>query len=172
MARRSFPSRPMVAARKRTSQWLNLVINEVAVAANTKLLVVTLGAQALALRPFTIVRTHLRYTWLTDQVAAFENPLGALGMIVVSDTAAAVGVTAVPDTIANADGNWYLWEPLVYDMIFASGGFACPLVANAVDSKAMRKVGADEDVAVVVVNSNASHGARFSAVGRFLVKLH
>jgi len=27
-------------------------------------------------------------------------------------------------------------------------------------------------VAVVVVNSNASHGARFSAVGRFLVKLH
>jgi len=165
--------RPLVArGAKRSMVWIGLSVVQTAVAANTKILLLTLTAGALARRPFTVVRTHVKYSWMSDQVAAFETPTGAFGFIVVNDTASALGVTAVPDPVSDANGNWFVWEGLVYDMVFSAGGFALPQQSIDVDSKAMRKVGADEDVAVVIVNSSASHGARFAAEGRMLVKVH
>ena len=52
---------------------------------------------ALALRPFTILRTRMLIGLKSDQGAATEQQIVSYGKIVVSDDAAAVGLTAFPN---------------------------------------------------------------------------
>ncbi len=165
-----------ITARKRESQWIQLCPTTTAsnVAAATSVLIGSLSAGALALRPFTVVRTRFQAWWAGDQVAASEEPFAALGLIVVSDQASAAGVASIPSPISDADGDWFVYENLQSSVLFAtaSGFSGSEGKSSAVDSKAMRKVGPNEDIAVVVENGSSVFGGQIIVCGRMLVKLH
>jgi len=158
----------------RRSVWLGIDVDQVNVGANTVILLSSLNAAALALRPFTVVRTRIRILWESDQTAASEQPHGALGAIVVSDQAVAAGAASVPDPISNSDAPFFLYEPLIARFVFVTGaGFESNGGLQVLsDSKSMRKVGNNEDVPFMIVNSDGSHGATVAITGRMLVKLH
>ena len=164
---------PLVVSQKRASVWAFVDVDSIVVGANSKVLVASLNAAALALRPFTIVRTHLTVFWESDQVAAAERPLGAFGMIVVTDQARAAGAGSVPHPVNEADASWFAWQGLISSLAFASGtGFVEPSGSSySVDSKAMRKVGINEDMVLMAGNVSAAGGAILSIQGRFLLKM-
>jgi len=171
MARRFSNRRPIVSA-KRGNVWIGVDISATVVGAGTKVLLGIYNAAALALRPFTVVRTRLIVHWSTDQFSATEKPVGAMGMIVVSDQATGIGATAVPDPISQSDAPFFVWEGLVSEFTFATAiGFSVRGgEVTVVDSKAMRMVGNNEDVAIVGTNTS-SVGADIVVIGRQLVKL-
>ncbi len=133
-----------------------------------------LNAAADLLRPFTVVRTRVNMHVESDQVIASESAIGVLGFIVVTDQAVASGVAAIPSPLSQGDGAWFVYEPYFDAFLFGTGvGFLEPAgFSRMVDSKAMRKVGPNDDVAVIWQSQAASDGAFVSATGRMLVKLH
>ncbi len=161
---------------RRKTLWLDFAqvfTDRTNLAAATAVLASSLNAAALALRPFTVVRSYLECMVRSDQAAAVENQGGAIGMCVVSDQANTVGVTAVPTPSAEAGSDlWYLhrWfhanESSVATFAKDAGFFS-------VDSKAMRKVEEGSDLILVAeLNSTLGSGLILSCAGRILVKLH
>ena len=178
MARRSRGAR-FVRPAPRTKIWIGLGVGQTSIAGNTKALIGVLSAGALALRPFTILRSHLSIHVRSDQITAIETPFGAYGQMVVTDTAAALGVTAIPDPSAidgDADADWYLWSAFVTSFFIDINGTDGIGVMNngveyIIDSKAMRKVGPDDDD-VMMIKNNASVGFNIITHGRQLIQLH
>ena len=162
------------STKKRESAWGVIDVTNVGVDTNIVLLAGTLNAATLAQRPFTIVRTHILITCKSDQQIATEEGNAGFGMMVVNDTAAALGVTAIPGPVSDAGSPWFVWQPLQWNFLFASGVGVQPENGTqyVVDSKAMRKVGIDQDIAMVFDNVDGAHGMQVSAVGRFLIKTH
>jgi len=142
--------------------------------AGTAVLVASLNATALAMRPFTVVRTHLELLISSDQTAASERQIAAIGLAIVSDQASAIGITAVPTPVTDAGSDlWFAHQWMMNDFIFVSG---TGIETNAgrryvIDSKAMRKVNADEDL-IMVVENQLTGGSVIGSAGRFLLKLH
>ncbi len=173
MARRI--SRPILTRTKRGLVWAGLFPSTAptAVGTNGVILLGSLNAVALALRPFTIVRTRGFFHWNTDQLVAGEIPFGAAGLQVVTDSAAAIGITAVPTPVAETNADYFVYQGLVSEISFNSAiGFDAH--AGRVfefDSKAMRKVGTDDDVAITVENESSTSGAEITMGGRMLLKL-
>ena len=131
------------------------------------------------MRPFTILRTHLEVTVRTDQTGAIETFYGAYGSTVVTDTASSIGVTAVPDpsgVTGDPEADWFLWTPLSFAFFIDINGTDGVAVDGdimkhyIVDSKAMRKVGPDDDVVSVVSNDSAV-GCEMNTMGRRLIQL-
>ena len=108
MARRA-PSR-VVRSNPRTMIWFGARIARVGLSASASTLVGTFNAAALALRPFTIVRTRLLIGFASDQFSAAENPEGVLSMGIVKDTATAIGITAVPTPITEVDNDFFVYQ--------------------------------------------------------------
>jgi len=135
-------------------------------------LVFSLNAAALALRPFTIVRTHFEFFLKSDQLAATENYAGAVGLAVVSDQASAIGITAVPTPVTDMGSNlWFAYGLLFGSLGFLNGSGAQELGKSmSIDSKAMRKVEIGQDVVVVVELGISGSGVLFGIGGRMLVK--
>ena len=147
MARRI---RNFVRPAPRTMVWAGNVLGSNAISASSSVLVATLNAAALALRPFTIVWTRMDVHYSSDQESAAEAPFGALGCIVVKDSASNIGVTAVPTPLTETDSDWYVWQVMAAKIGFVTGvGFSEMGVRYTIDSKAMRKVGIDDDAVVV-----------------------
>ena len=94
----------------------------------------------------------------------------------VTDQAIVVGGTSLPAPQGNSDASWFVWEPWIASLTFGSAIGFQELVGHAsgfvIDSKAMRKVGNNEDMAIRVSNVDAADGALVQLVGRMLVKLH
>ncbi len=131
----------------------------------------SLNALALAFRPFTIVRTRGLILVESDQIAANEQPFGAFGMCVVTDQAVAIGVTAVPSPWTDqASDVWLMHQFWAAPWKFNTSGAASQAMFQF-DSKAMRKVEDGEDVITVFENGNTSHGVRYIAMLRFLIKM-
>ena len=126
-----------------------------------------------ALRPYTILRTRVTFSFRSDQVAASEVPTGAFGSIVVTDAAEAIGVTALPGPLTSHDQDWYLYQGMTSAFELITGaGFQEPRgVRYDVDSKAMRKVGPSDDV-VDMFEMRAVGGALLNYEGRQLIQLH
>ncbi len=143
-------------------------------AINTAVLTTSLTAAALALRPFTIVRTRGIVTLRSDQIAATEQQQAAYGLTVVSDQAVAVGVTAVPSPVADSQSDWFVYQPMIGAFSFATAiGFEqVGLERYEIDSKAMRKVEEGQDVISVVESGAATGGITVSEFNRILIKLH
>ena len=128
------------------------------------------------LRPFTILRTHLFCRYTSDQAAVTESPFGSYGMIVVTANAVSIGVTAMPDPSGisgEPDAGWFVWQAMSTEFVFSS---AVGIDANAgssyeIDSKAMRKVGPNDDVATIFSQENAV-GSQLKDNGRMLIQLH
>jgi len=106
----------------------------------------------------------------SDQAAAIELQVGAMGIAVVSDQAVAVGVTAVPTPITDMASN--LW--LLHQLIFADESNLTdrtrPQAAVSIDSKAMRKVEVGQDIVLALEVSAIGGGAQFTVGGRMLIK--
>ena len=169
MARRR--QRTFVRPAAKSKVWLGVNLDALTVAASSLNLLSSLNATALALRPFTVLRSHLTILYTTDQSSAAETPFGALGMIVASDKAVATGITAVPTPITQSDGDFFVWQGLQEKYEFITGvGFQNVGTHYSVDSKAMRKVQIDENVAIVQEQTSAV-GAIIIIHGRFLVQL-
>jgi len=123
----------------------------------------------------TIVRTRGSLWVRTDQVGANEAPFGALGFAVVRDEAAAIGITAIPTPIANADVDaWFVWQPFVQGFNFFSsvGANFDAMTRYDFDSKAQRKVNDSDTVVVVIDNNAAGHGMQYMILFRMLIMLH
>ena len=161
---------------RRESVWLALVptFTTVAVAA-TPVLFGGYSAAALALRPFTIVRTRGFWRINSDQEGADEAYSCALAMAIVSDQALAIGVTAVPTPNTDRDSDlFFLFEELAGSFLFSSGlNVQTNPSQSQFDSKAMRKVEDGQDIAVTVESpTGISDGLTVYKGGRQLVKLH
>jgi len=158
---------------KRSMVWIQMDIGPVNIVADASTQIASLSAGALLLRPFTVVRTRARLHVESDQGAASEIATGAFGMIVVSDQAVAAGSGSIPDPVASSNAPFFVWEPFINSFVFASGvGFEEPAGTDIViDSKAQRKVGANEDVSMIVEETNTV-GITVAITGRMLVKLH
>ncbi len=174
--RRGFGGRTALRqGQRRESLWVGVDLVNTSIGGGTAVLVSSLNAAALALRPFTIVRTRLHLFLNSDQQIASENQFAAVGMAVVSDQASAIGVTAVPTPITDlASDLWFLHQWMTSEFIFATavglGGSAGKVME--VDSRAMRKVEDGEDAIVCVESDAVSNGVEFGTMGRMLVKLH
>jgi len=160
---------------RRTTSWLDIPISTAVLGAGGASIFASLTVAEKAKRPFTIVRTYLEVMFESDQTAAQEIQLGAIGLCVVSDQASAIGVTAVPtpDTDLASD-LWFLNKVLFnrFDFATASGFDSQGSRLFSLASKAMRKVNDDEDVVVVIETTGGSNGAQFFIGGRILIKEH
>ena len=175
MARRH--TRGFVRPAPRTKMWIGAGVGRTVIVASAKSLISTLSAGALLLRPFTILRTRQLVSWFTDQEAADEGPFGAYGKIVVTEQASSVGVTAVPSpgTIAGTpEADWFVHQN-VWTQFVVIGAISASVVSSPnsyeVDSKAMRKVGPEDDV-VSMFQEEAGVGGFLTTQGRMLIQLH
>ncbi len=165
--------RVAVRAPKRTMVWIGANGGISTIAAGTNTLIASLNAAALAVRPFTIVRTRIECALMSDQAAVTETPTGQFGIIVVSEQAIAIGATAIPNPTDDADGDWHVHQPVLNRFVFLSavgvdqsiGG-----IVRTIDSKAMRRVGINKDLAFMF-DMGVPVGGDFWFSGRFLVKL-
>ena len=176
MARRFTRPRGRLGAQRRESLWLFGGFADTAIgAASTAVLLAQLNAAALALRPFTIVRTRGFIHGASDQISASETWGGAYGMSVVSDQAAAIGITAVPTPVADQGSDlWYVYEMMVGRLVADStAGFKTEVGAELrFDSKAMRRVEEGQTIVVVAETPALSSSWQIKDSFRFLVKLH
>ena len=95
-------------------------------------------------------------------------------MCVVTDQAAAIGVTAMPTpTTDNISDSWFLWLPWMasWRLADATGVQANPYMRYDFDSKAMRKVQESDTIAVMLENASAGDGCNFLLQFRMLLKL-
>ena len=174
MARRH--SRGFVRPQPRTKIWIGAGVGQQTIVASSVQLLASLSAGALLLRPFTILRTHMLIAFSSDQAAVTEVPQGTFARIVVTETASAVGATAVPDP-SNIDGDpdagWFLSKDVFvkFQFLDATGFEGDSSTQYEVDSKAMRKVGPDDDV-VSMFSETAGQGAQIVTRGRMLIQLH
>ena len=170
--RRDFVRGAAVIAKRRETTWFQFQPEQATLAAaGGASLLFTLNAAALALRPFTIVRSRFEIDLRSDQAAAVEEQRAAMGIAVVSDQAVAIGVTAIPTPMTDLGSNlWFL-----HQIIFADESSLTdrtrPSSKISIDSKAMRKVEVGQDVVVVVETaSSVGLGAIITVGGRMLTK--
>ena len=156
---------------RRLSTWFFISPAETTLASSTTaVLLGTLNAAALAMRPFTIVRTHMAIWLRSDQAAAVETQSCALGLAVVSDQAVAVGISAVPTPATDIGSQ--LW--LAHRFINADESSLTDRTRGGqflqLDSKAMRKVEVGQDLAIVAEGSGPGSGMVLGIAGRILIK--
>jgi len=174
MARR-FVSPRSIPRTKRGNVWIGLYpsTGPISIAAASQTFLGSLNAAALALRPFTVVRTRMLIGWLSDQLAASESPFGAFSMQVVTDQAVSQGIAALPTPTTETDADFFVYEPLGVQIEFgdATGFDSHAGYWTKVDSKAMRTVKNNQDVAMVAEVEAVTFGAQIIVAGRMLVKL-
>ncbi len=161
---------------RRESLWLFWDTSESTLSgAPTAVLTNQLNAAALALRPFTIVRTRGIFFARSDQLVANESYIGDLGFAVVSDQASAIGVTAVPTPLTDKGSDLFFVYEQIHGRIQVASGAGTGVPTNlglmrTFDSKAMRKVEGDQDVISTV--ENEIQGCVVTLSARMLIKLH
>ncbi len=159
-------------AQRRATEWIasTAETGTTALAASTSVL-----DQFFAIaEQVTITRTRGSLWVKSDQLAATETVVAALGMAVVTDQAAAIGVTAVPTPITDqGSDSFFLWMPFAQSIVVSSAiGFDNQgFTRYDFDSKGQRKVQQDDSI-VIVLENNSAVGLEFLLMFRMLVKLH
>ena len=176
MARGRSSRRVFTRPPARSNVWLSLQVDLASVGTGSvATLISTFNAAALALRPFTIVRTRGVLTVVSDQAVASEFVQGVFSMQVVTAVAAAAGVASVPTPLTETDADYHVYQPFANSFIDATTvGFheqSGQGMSWMIDSKSMRKVGVDDDCAMVV-EGVGSNGFNVAVGGRMLIKLH
>jgi len=168
-ARRSRFVRPA----PRTKMWIGNNIGTTNLPAATNVLVGVLNSAAKALRPFTILRTRTVIQYRSDQQVATEFAFGQYGQLIVTDSASAAGIASIPDPSTEPEASWHVHQVCFADFVFADAtGFDANGGAQyVIDSKAMRKVGIDDDC-VIIFAQVAGVGAQLTVQGRVLIQLH
>jgi len=177
MARRTRSHTRFVRPAPKTKVWIGGGVGQTTIVATTVQLIQSLSAGALLLRPFTILRSRLLINFESDQAAVTERAFGTFGSIVVSDQAVAAGAASIPDpgTIAgDPDADWFVSQAVQATFGFLSSVGFHPQSAGpgyVIDSKAMRKVGPNQDIAGMF-SSESNAGALLTIQGRLLIQLH
>jgi len=154
----------------RQSQWVGSadLTAFTALAAATSLLDQTLTP---ADQPETIVRVRGLLTVWSDQLAASEEPFGAMGFRVVSSQAASAGAASIPAPYSlSGDDGWFVHQ--FFNAPFSFGdltGFTNISQSYQFDSKAMRKLSPDERLVIMIENASAGDGLRFLLSFRVLL---
>ena len=167
MARgRSF--RPRQSAR--LTQWIGPAIQDYnVVAAGGATLVASIPFEG----PVTVMRTRGHVSIIPESTAADVHLIGAFGAGIVTAEAFGAGIASMPEPFTDADwGGWLVWRTFSYGLEFetaASVGF--PNWNFEIDSKAMRKVGPDDNI-VTISSEAGAVGARLFTGGRTLIQLH
>ena len=171
MARRH--TRGFTRPAPRTKMWIGGGAGPSTLAASSKTLISTLGVAALALRPFTVLRSRYEVMFESDQEGASERPEGAFGEAVVNDVAAALGITALPGPLNEIPYDWFIWQGMIHRFQFITGtGTNNPGGTHyVIDSKAMRKVGTEDNMAQIF-EMRAAVGGTITIEGRNLIQLH
>ena len=157
---------------RRQSLWLSVELPPVDVAANSATLLGSLNAGGLALRPFTVVRTRVILTCQSDQVAATEEFGGAWAFGVTTERAVTAGIGSIPNPFGNADSDeFFFYDDTFGQFTFVGSVGTTTQVSFPADSKAMRKVGPDDNIAFMF-ESLPDFGATVGVLGRMLIKLH
>jgi len=171
-----FPSRQ---ARRRLNKWS---LGPQAVAQPISTVTVTGWSLLVALAQaaeVTLVRSRGYVDlMLTSTTSAFGGFTGALGLAIVTAEAGAVGVTAIPSPLTDADWDGWLWHHffscLSVTATIADGANAQSVYQHfEIDSKAMRKW-TDQQVIVGILETGAEVGTavmQMNADVRHLVKL-
>ena len=159
--------RGFVRGTKRKTFWLGTVqvSAETALAAATASLHGSLNAAALALRPFTIVRTISDFWVASDQIVATEQPFGAIGVALADDRAIAAGAGSLPRAYGeNADSSF------LFHQFWAAKSFVAGTPAtyspNAwsyfhADQRGQRKIAIGDDIGWVIHNAEGGDGCTF-----------
>ena len=110
----------------------------------------------------TLVRSRGSFFVQAIANAALDADVAGLGLIVVSDEAAAIGGTSVPGPIAKPDASW-IWHRYVGMRAAAASAADDSAIGLNVhvqmDSKAMRKVDANSSIILVAELSTGSFGS-------------
>ncbi len=164
---------------RRQTQWgATTTSATVAIAAATKVLFARFTFAQLAASvgtPVTHIRERGLLTIFSDQVAADENQLGAIGFAVVSEVAGAAGAASIPGPFTEADWDgWYAWAPIVarFEFLTVSGIEPHMGIEVPIDSKAMRKVNDEDSLVIMIENGSSTDGFNAAYIGRSLFKLH
>ena len=107
----------------------------------------------------TVVRTRGLFGWQTDTINATEDQMGAVGIGIVSEQAASLGVTAVPHPDFDAGWGGWLWHSYFassFKQATAASFIGDSFNRIVIDSKAMRKVGDNERLVFVCQNSSTT----------------
>ncbi len=169
MARRDFRRGAVAIRKNRLTTWVGISFTQTTITTQTSVLVASLNAAALALRPFTVVRSHLVAMLRSDQAAAIEVQQAAVGLAVVTSQAVAVGITAVPTPVTDIASNEWLQHQVLFAHHQEVTDRAEPAEVYKIDSKAMRKVEVGQDLILVLENAAAT-GIVVNIGGRILVK--
>jgi len=160
---------------RRDTLWIGSPSTDTTIAAaNTAVLILSLGAAGLALRPFTVVRVRCYWHLKSDQTANTEAWGASIGYAVVSDQASAIGVTAVPTPETDKSSDLWMLHATRYGQYSVSSaiGVLEQGFGENIDSKAMRKVQEGEDFITVLETPNITGSARVLQSDRILLKLH
>ena len=111
----------------------------------------------------TVRRTRGQIFVASDQGAAIEDQLGALGLMKVNDVALAAGAASIPGPVTDAsDDGWFVWRPFTQIGERAAGGTSALGILYEFDSKAMRTIEEGFGVAVMLENASPTHGITVS----------
>ncbi len=118
MARR----RHAVAVQRSTRipTWLSAGLTTTAAGGGGSTLLSSLNAAALALRPFTIIRTRLFVHIQSDQIVGTELAQGVFAAIVVEEEAVDAGIGSLPTPITEATASFLVYEGFVNSFLFLS----------------------------------------------------
>ncbi len=121
----------------------------------------------------TLVRVRGSYLHKSDQAGASEVQFGAWGMILVTEDAFAIGITAIPGPVSDSANDWAVWQPLLaFNTQATSVGFETRSgLADQVDSKAQRIWQQGTRLVLVAENTNITGGFDFAVSLRILTRL-
>jgi len=168
----------MVRAPRRATEWVASADIDVGTQLNGTAGVLDqslTGAQVSLLAPFTIVRTVGFVAVKSDQVAATESFIGALGALVVTESARVAGVASIPTPVTEmSDEMWFLFQGFQGGIEFLDAtGTQNGYRIFHFDSKAQRKVQDGEAIVFMLENGAASGvGLQFWLQFRMLLKTH
>ncbi len=161
MARRAV-TRSRVTPRKLNTNWGRTVpTTHTTIAFGAKALIASVALSNVGINE-VVRRTRGVLGVYSDQSAAMEEQIGALGFIVVTDLAAAAGAASIPGPVTDAnDDGWFVWMPFTQQCAVTVGGSAVnsnPPGNWHFDSKAMRRVEEGFVVAIMVENGGGANG--------------
>ena len=121
----------------------------------------------------TLIRVRGILGIRSDQNAGIEDAMGAMGIAVVTDAALTAGGASLPDPVDDSAGDfWQTWQAFVAPGLAGTSAAATTWQSMyTVDSKAQRKLGDLDAIAIQIKNANVVGGLEFMFSLRFLFLL-
>ena len=153
--------------------WTGLVQSSLTtVSASSKVLIssVVLSNQGI---DETILRVVGGLRIMSDQTAATEDQIGAFGLVIITDAAFAIGITAISDPVTEiSDDGWMTYVPFAQRFRFLdASGFSEPAGGwYPFDSRGKRILSSGQRIAVVIANAGST-GLLVSVTFRLLAQV-